>query len=137
MRSFTLILQDATRTERIEDVTSFVGEDKSGAFSLWAGHERMMTSLLFSLARYRAAEDTPWQYLAVPGALVYFNDNTLTVSTRRYLRDADYERITRLLNAQLLKEEDDLRGMKTSLQRMEDEMMKRLWQMGRGNRGAL
>lgn len=136
MSTLTLILQDAMHTEQIEKVASFVGEDKSGSFSIWAGAERMMTSLIFGLARYHQ-EGKPWQYLAMPGALVYFTDNKLTLSTRRYLRDSNFENITSQMNAQLLKEEEDLRSMKTSLQRMEEEMMKRLWQMSRGKGGAV
>ncbi len=136
MNGFTLILQDATHTERLSDVASFTGEDASGSFGLLAGHERFMTSLVFGLARFRVA-DQPWQYVAAPGALVYFNGDVLTLSTRRYLRDADFTRITALLDKQLVKEEENLHGVKLSLQRMEEEMMKRLWKMGRGQAATL
>ena len=34
MKSFTMKLQDATRSEEIANVTSFVGEDASGSFGL-------------------------------------------------------------------------------------------------------
>lgn len=128
MRTFVLHLQDATRHERIERVSSFVGEDDSGSFGLLAGHARFMTSLIFGLARF-CIEGGAWQYLAVPGALLYFVDNELTISTRRYLRDADYERISTALSEQLLAEEENLRGMKEQLRRMEQEMLRRLWQM--------
>ena len=93
MRTFTLILQDATHTQRIEQVTSFVGEDATGSFGILARHTRMMTSLVFGLARFRTVENA-WQYLALPGAVLYFNDNELSLSTRRYLMDDDYERIS-------------------------------------------
>ncbi len=136
MTGFMLDLQDAAHTERMENVASFIGEDASGSFGIQAWHERFMTSLVFGLARYRIA-DRPWQYVAVPGALVYFTDNVLTLSTRRYLRDENFAQITALLDAQLVKEEEDLRGMKLSLQRMEEEMIKQLWQMSRGRTGAV
>jgi len=103
MKSFTLQLQDAAHTEQINGVTTFVGEDASGSFGILAGHARMMTSLVFGLARFRIG-NTPWQYLALPGALLYFKDNTLSLSTRRYLLDDNYERISTLLQEQLVAE---------------------------------
>ena len=129
MKTFTLILQDATHTQRIEQVTSFVGEDASGSFGILAGHMRMMTSLVFGLARFRVGEET-WQYLALPGAVIYFNDNELSLSTRRYLVDEDYERISIALHEKLLVEENELRELKKSLHNMEEEILKRLWEMG-------
>ena len=129
MSGFLLHLQDATRSEWIEGVVSFVGEDRSGSFSIWAGHARMMTALVFGLARFRRAGQG-WEYIALPGGIVYVADNTLSISTRRYLRDSDYERILVQLEEQLLREEESLHDMKESLQRMEEEVLKRLWRLG-------
>ena len=131
MSTFVLHLQDATRSERIADVVSFVGEDASGSFGLLAGHARFMTTLVFGLARFRTEQDA-WEFLAVPGALVYFVNNELFLSTRRYVRDTDYERISAVLAQQLVTEEERLHDIRESLQRMEQEMLKRLWQIGRG-----
>ena len=100
MNVFTLHLQSATQYEAIVDVTSFVGEDDSGSFGIQAGHARLMASLSFGLARYRSGAQ-PWQYLALPGALLYFVDNQLFLNTRRYVRDDDYERINAALREQL------------------------------------
>jgi len=136
MRTFVLHLQDATRYERFDGVSSFVGEDDSGSFGLLAGHARFMTSLIFGLARFRV-EGGAWQYLAVPGALLYFVDNELTISTRRYLCDENYERISTALSEQLLAEEENLRGMKEQLQRMEQEMLRRLSEMRRPGEASL
>lgn len=130
MNTFVLNLQDATRYERIEGVSSFVGEDASGSFGILAQHGRFMTSLVFGLARFRVGKDA-WQFLAVPGAVLYFVDNELYLCTRRYLRDENYERISAALEAQLLAEEEQLHGIKESLRRMEEEMLRRLWEMRR------
>jgi F-type H+-transporting ATPase subunit epsilon len=130
MSSFTLDLYDATRTESIPGVTSFVGEDASGSFGILAGHTRMMTSLVIGLARFRIG-DKPWQYLALPGAVLYFHDDVLTLSTRRYLLDDDYTRISQALQEQLLAEEQALQSMKDSLRKMEEEILRRLWSLGR------
>lgn len=96
MNTFTLHLQGARQHDCIEGVESFVGEDASGSFGLCACHERCMTSLVFGLARYRCAYEE-WQYLALPGALLYFVDKQLFVNARRYIQDSDYHRISEAL----------------------------------------
>jgi len=133
MSDFELIINDASRGQRFDGVSSFVGEDASGSFGLLAGHSRMMTTLVFGLARFRIGEG-PWQYLALPGAVLYFVDNALYISTRRYIIDEDYVRISTALQEQLLKEEQALKRMKTSLHQMLGELLKRMWEIGR--RGA-
>jgi len=130
MNHFTLRLQDSTHTEDITGVTSFVGEDSSGSFGILAGHARMMTILTTGLARFSQVDDR-WQYLALPGAVLYFEQNLLTINTRHYLLDDDYMRISKALQEQLLAEEEKLHNMKDSLHRMEEQVLKRLWEMSR------
>ncbi|MGZ5030085.1 MAG: F0F1 ATP synthase subunit epsilon [Methylobacter sp.] len=125
MNRFVLNLFDASHEQRIEGVTSFVGEDASGSFGIQAHHARFMTTLVFGLARFRLGTDD-WQYLALPGAVVYFNNNELTISTRHFLIDTDIERISTLLEQQLIAEEDNLRATRESLHRMEQAMLKRM-----------
>ena len=129
MNTFVLMLHDATQAQDIKGVTSFVGEDTSGSFGIEAGHARMMTTLTFGLARFRVGKDA-WQYLAMPGAILYFNDNVLTLSTRHYLIDKDYTRISQALQEQLLNEEKALHNVKESLHRMEEEILRRMWEIG-------
>ncbi len=130
MRSFAMQIQEASRMQRIDGVTSFIGEDGSGCFGIRAGHERLLTCLVFGLARYQCGE-AAWQYLAMPGGLLYFADNRLTVSARRIVADPDYQRITAALQQQLLAEEEALHEIKSSLHRLEEEMLKRLWRLSR------
>jgi F-type H+-transporting ATPase subunit epsilon len=130
LNGFVIQLRDSARTERIEAVATFVGEDGSGSFGILPGHARFMTALVVGLARFRVDEQ-PWQYLAVPGALLYFRDNVLTIITRHYLRGDDYTRIASALEEQLLTEEEQLRATKQSLHRMEEEILRRMWEMGR------
>jgi len=131
MRGFAMHLQSATQYERIEQVTTFVAEDVSGSFGILAGHHRMMTSLLFGLARFRT-EEGEWEFLALPGGVLYFVENELFLNTRRYLRGTDYAGITKALEQQLRSEEMLLRDLKESMHRLEEEMFKRLWSLGRG-----
>ena len=130
MKSFTLTLQDATHVEKHEGITSFVGEDTSGSFGILPNHGRMMTSLVMGLARFRIG-DQNWQYIATPGAMLYFNNNTLTLSCRHFFIDTDYMRISTTLEEQLLEEEIQLQTQKKSLRHMEEEVLKRLWEVGR------
>jgi F-type H+-transporting ATPase subunit epsilon len=129
MSTFTLHLLAADRTEIIENVTSFTGEDKSGSFGLLARHERFMTALTFGLARLLLA-DGSHEYLGFPGGLLYFVDNELRISTRRYLRDTDVERIAQSLTRELLEEEQALTETRHKLHRLEAEMLRRLAQLG-------
>lgn len=125
MKDFVLNLFDSSHEQRITGVTSFIGEDSSGYFGIQANHARFMTTLVFGLARFRLATKD-WQYLALPGAVAYFNNNALTISTRHFLIDTDLERISTLLEQQLLTEEEHLRASRESLQRMEQAMLKRM-----------
>jgi len=130
MSTFQLTIRDATRTEHFDRVSSFVGEDASGSFGVQANHVRIMSSLVFGLARFKLADDQ-WQYLAMPGALLYFVNNEMMINTRRYLIDSDYQRISKALREQLLSEERTMKSMKDSLHHMEEEVLKRMWELGR------
>jgi F-type H+-transporting ATPase subunit epsilon len=136
MSTFVVHLQSASQYERFDDAVSFVGEDASGSFGVLAGHARFMTVLTFGLARVRRA-GAGWEYLAVPGGLLYFVGNELYLSARRYLRDADYTRISAALREQLRAEETELREVKQSLDRLEEAMLTRLWRLQRERAGAL
>lgn len=130
MNTFAIQLYDSTQQQRIENVTSFVGEDSNGCFGLQAHHARFMTTLIFGLFRYRLQTDD-WQYLALPGGVLYFNKNELTISTRHFLIDNNFERISDLLTHQLLTEEEALTATRSSLQKMEQSMLARLWKLQR------
>jgi F-type H+-transporting ATPase subunit epsilon len=90
----------------------------------------MLTVLSFGLARFRTLGGA-WNYLAVPEALLYFAENELFLSTRRYLRDVDYERMSVALREQLRREEESLREGKQALHRLEDALLRRLRELQR------
>jgi F-type H+-transporting ATPase subunit epsilon len=113
------------RYEYIKEVTSFVGEDSSGSFGILAGHDRLITNLIFGLARFKT-ENGPWQYLAMPGAMLYFTGNELNLNTRRYLKSDNYETISQALVDILTQEERDLQGLKRSLRLIEENILRRL-----------
>jgi len=131
MTAFTMHLQSATQYEQLDKVESFVGEDDSGSFGILAGHARMMTILTYGLARYRS-DSGSWVYVAVPGGVLYSDNNEVFISTRRYFKDADYARISGELLNELMAEEQELRATKDSLDRLEQEMFRRLRELARG-----
>jgi F-type H+-transporting ATPase subunit epsilon len=135
MNTFALELHDASQTHRLGDVCSFVGEDASGSFGIQARHARFMTSLSFGLARFRRTQGD-WQYVAMPGGVLYFESNRLWISTRRFVLDDDYNRISRLLQEQLLSEEQALSDTKRSLRAMEEQLLRQLWQLGQLGTGG-
>jgi len=130
MNTFDLHIRDNTHSEHFAQVSDFVAEDASGSFGIRAHHGRLMAAPVFGLARFRI-ENQPWQYLAMPGALLYFVNNELTINTRRVLIDSDYQRISTALQEQLLAEEENLKSMKDSLHRMEEQVLRRLWELDR------
>lgn len=136
MKHFSLHLQDAEKNQSINGLSAFIGEDKSGSFGILAGHTRMMSSLLFGLARFRI-DDQAWQYLALPGALLYFNNNKLSISTERYMISDDYEQLSTRLQQQLSSELGQQKVAKKSLHQMEQELFKRLWESGREGQAHL
>jgi F-type H+-transporting ATPase subunit epsilon len=89
-----------------------------------------VTLLGFGLARFRVTHQQ-WEFVAIPGAVLYFVNDELFISTRHYLRGQDYEQITQGLRQELLAEEEALREIKQSIRRLEEEMFRRLWKVGR------
>lgn len=132
MKLLTIHLQSATQYETIDKVVSFVGEDGSGQFGILAHHARMMTCLKFGLAWFRY-ENHETEYLALPGAIVYFVENQLHIVTRHYVRHKNYQAIQMAIEAELRWEEDKLLRTKESLHHLDEEMLKRLWKLKRQN----
>ena len=127
----TLHLQSAVRSERIDRVASFVGSDASGSFGIQPGRARLITLIDYGLARFRNT-DGDWFYLACPGGVLNFANNRLTVNTRRYLLDQDYESISGVLAGQLAEEENALKSVKDNLHMLEQELFRRLRKLDRG-----
>ncbi|MBY0293443.1 MAG: F0F1 ATP synthase subunit epsilon [Alphaproteobacteria bacterium] len=130
MNNFTLYLQSSTQYEEINDIVSFIGEDSSGTFGIMANHGRMMTCLKFGLFWFRHENNTE-EYLASPGGVLYFVENKLFINTRHYLRSKDYQNITTALEHELIQEEENIRGIKESLHRLDEEILKHLWELKR------
>jgi len=130
MNSFRLVLKDPIHYETIDNVYSFIGEDASGSFGILANHARMMTRLIFGLARFKVING-PWQYLAMPGGMLYFKGNELTLNCRRWLRGDNYEDISNNLSQILEMEELNLQEMKRNLHRIEENILRYMMEVER------
>ncbi|MFH1020951.1 MAG: F0F1 ATP synthase subunit epsilon [Pseudomonadota bacterium] len=128
----TLQLRHATGCEFFDKVTSFVGEDASGSFGILPGHGRMMTALGVGLARFRIGE-IEWHYLALPGGILSGGGDRLTLCTRRYLHDTELRRMGTLLAELQRADQEALGGIRESLHRLEEEMLRRLREIERGS----
>jgi F-type H+-transporting ATPase subunit epsilon len=133
MNTFTLHLQSNTNYEEIFDVISFLGEDPSGKFGILANHTRMMASLAYGLCSYKNI-DNEIEYIALPGAILYFVANHLYINTRRYIRSKDYLLLIDILDKELRAEEEKLHVIREKLNNFEKEMLKRLWELRKWKR---
>lgn len=125
MTTLSLQINGTTRGERHAGVTSFVGADASGSFGILPGRAPFMTVLDYGLARFCDATGA-WRYLACPGAVLQLAGDELAIHARRYLVDEDFARISARLVGELASEEAALAGVKANLQRMEQELLRRL-----------
>lgn len=130
MKTFSLQLLDAKHQQTYESVVSFVGEDATGRFGILADHARFMTVLKMGLARFQQT-DQAWSYLATTDAVLYFKNNTLVITCRHFVIESDYSHISARLQTELLDEEALLIQQKQGLRRMEEEMLRRLWELSR------
>ena len=130
MKTFLLHLMSATRSEWIPDVVRFTGRDTSGSFGILANASRRMTVLVFGLAHLQDAAGKV-EYLALPGGVLYFVDNELRIATTKFVRSPEVDEISAALESQLRQDEEGLRDIKQSLHRLDEEIMKRLYELKR------
>jgi len=122
---YTMVIADSTGERRVDEVISFVAEDASGSFGVQARHRHLLTVLEYGMARYLAA-GADWRWLAMPGAVLRFAGNQLTISTRRCIEGTDYRRLEQELHQALAQEEQALSHLRTGLHRLEDSLLQRL-----------
>ncbi len=133
MSAFTMIVRDSQHEVRFDDIESFVGRDASGSFGIEAHAETLLAVLVFGLARFRTT-DGEWHYLALPGALCHFADNRLTLTATQFLHSRDVERMTAALEQELRISETNIRSTKVAIRRMEQTLMRKIWEMSTGAR---
>lgn len=125
MSAYALVLRAATHGERIEGVTSFVGEDASGAFGILPRRRTLVTVLAWGLCRFRC-DAGPWRWLALPGGVLRFGGDVLAIHTRFYVLGGDPEDLIARLNAETAAEEADLGRVRALVRRMDQELLRAL-----------
>lgn len=130
MKTFQLHLMSMTRSESISEIVRFTGRDAAGSFGILANAHRRMTVLVFGLAHFQNAAGKV-EYLALPGGLLYFEENELRIATTHFVRSSGLEEISAALDLQLRQEEEGLRDIKQSLHRLDEEIMKRMYELKR------
>ncbi len=131
MTGFALTLASPRQVEHIDAVESFVGTDASGRFGILAGRTPLVTVLAFGLARIRLADAADWRYLALPGGTLHFADNRLHIACRHFTLGDDPTRLQAALTEQAQREDERRADLRHNLERFEQTLMKRLWEMER------
>lgn len=133
MKTFRLHLMSPDKSEWISDVFRFTGQDSAGSFGIMAHAARRITVLVFGLAHFETSDDH-LEYLAMPGGVLYFIDDNLLIATTHFVRAAGLDEVTEALDQRLRKEEEGLRDIRKSLQNLDQQMMKRLYELQRGRK---
>jgi F-type H+-transporting ATPase subunit epsilon len=124
-----LRLSSASQLESIDGLVAFDGEDASGRFSLWEKAERTVACLCWGTARFRYGDGRE-EFLALPGAVLHFVHPLLSIATRRYVRSSSHREVLRVLDEELRREEESLREVRASLRRLDEELVRRLRELG-------
>ena len=137
MTSMTFHLLGSGQAEKIENVLAFTGEDFTGFFSLLPGCERFMTCLVSGLAWFRCRSEQGTEtrgYVAAPGAVFYCVENQAYLCARTFIHGGNRDEIAGQLDRQLREEEEKIGQVKRSLHRLDEEVLKRLLDLGPGER---
>lgn len=136
MNYFALTLQDGFGCENFDAVTQFIGADASGSFGVLAGHRHMVAMLRYGLARFCDSTGN-WHYLAMPGAVLRFFDNRLTVTTVRYFLGDDRTRICRQLEQEMAQQDSEVYMARATLAEIERSLIRRLAELSKGRAGGM
>jgi len=128
MKVFAVHLLHSGGAERFEDIVQFIGADGSGSFGLLAGHVRMVAVLRYGLARFVDSTGR-WRYLALPGGVLSFADNRLTLATARYFLGEDSAGICRQLEDEMARSDSDLHTARAALNEIEHALVRRLGEL--------
>lgn len=134
MNSFALSLLDSQGSDQFAEITQFIGADAGGSFGLLAGHQHMLAILRYGLARFSDSSGA-WYYLAMPGGVLRFIDNTLTVTTLRYFLGTDRELICRQLADEMAQLDSEIHSTRATLAKIEHSLLQRLVELSKQQAG--
>ena len=137
MNSFALALLDSRGRHDFAEVMQFIAADQSGSFGVLAGHAHFVAVLRYGLARFcDSAGD--WRYLALPGGVLRFCDNRLTVTTVRYFLGTESGLLCQQLAAEMAQNDSEVHAAQATLAEIEHSLIRRLADLSKvGGGGGL
>ncbi|MGR8950854.1 MAG: F0F1 ATP synthase subunit epsilon [Gammaproteobacteria bacterium] len=135
MKTFGLTLIDTAATARFERVVQFVAADDEGSFGILANHAHTVALLRYGLARF-CDDSGIWHYLAMPGSVLRFSDNQLTIMTVRYFLGIDREAICADLEAAMQQTDSEVHRSRAVLSEIEHSLIKRLAELNNQSSGS-
>lgn len=125
MNGFELTLLDSRGVEHFPQVGQFVGADADGSFGILPGHARMIALLRYGLARFRDQAGV-WRYLALPGGVLRFADNRMTLTAVRYFLGDDPDALCEQLAAEMARTDSEVHRARATLTEIERSLLRRL-----------
>lgn len=129
MNTFALTLLHSHGSDQFDAVRQFIGADDSGSFGLLAGHAPLVAVLRYGLARFEDAAGN-WHYLALPGGILRFAGNRLTLATVHYFLGEEREQLCDRLAAELARSDSELHTARMALAEIEHSLLRRLGELG-------
>ncbi len=130
MKTLPVTLLDNESSSDLTGIVALSAEDASGSFTLLPGHMALLTILAPGLVRLRY-ESGALEFVGQPGSLLRVEAGKTTVTTRRLFRGEDAEAVLELMRRQLADEESRLLSTRATLKHMEDEVLRRIFEMDR------
>ena len=135
MNTFSLTLIDTAEMTRFEKVRQFIASDTDGGFGILAGHAHTVALLRYGLARF-SDDSGIWRYLAMPGGVLRFAGNELTITTVRYFLGIDPDAICADLEAAMQQTDSEVHRSRAALSEIEHSLIKRLADLSNQSRGS-
>lgn len=128
MNVFELTLLDGQGGQSFTGVQHFIAADDNGSFGILAGHQHSLAVLRYGLARF-CDQHGDWRYLALPGGVLRFADNRLTITTVRYFLGDDRHLICEQLADELARNDSEIHTARATLSEIERSLVRRLAQL--------
>ena len=131
MSGFELVLASPRRVEHVAAVDHFVGTDGSGRFGILPGRSPLVTALEYGLARFHVAEADRWRHVALPGGALSFDKGRLAIACRHFTVGDNAGALLAALADEGRREDARRADLRHNLDRFEQMLMRRLWEMER------
>jgi F-type H+-transporting ATPase subunit epsilon len=136
MNSFALELLDSRGRHDFNNVIQFIAADASGSFGVLAGHAHLVAVLRYGLARFLDSQGD-WYYLTLPGGVLRFCNNRLTVTTVRYFLGSERDLLCQQLADEMAQNDSEVHAAQATLSEIEHSLIRRLAELSKLGGGVL